>query len=122
MFQHAAARRQLDFVVTLYQSQQKGFNTQPPEGSWAEYGKYGIGLLRFQHAAARRQLGSPIRATACCAMFQHAAARRQLGTLSGGLVIQQGFNTQPPEGSWDAAGRLCRRIGGFNTQPPEGSW
>ena len=35
---------------------------------------------------------------------------------------QPSFNTQPPEGGWDA--QTAQRCGqdGFNTQPPEGGW
>ena len=38
-------------------------------------------------------------------------------TLAGG-----GFNTQPPEGGWDEAGKAVGTVSCFNTQPPEGGW
>ena len=32
------------------------------------------------------------------------------------------FNTQPPEGGWDAGSRQSDARKRFNTQPPEGGW
>ena len=54
--------------------------------------------------------------------FQLTAARRRLDqfTLAIGDIVC--FNSQPPEGGWQAAlVRACihRR---FNSQPPEGGW
>ena len=54
------------------------FNTQPPEGGWDVY-------------AGRSRL------TAC-------------------------FNTQPPEGGWGRKAKRRRAVVRFNTQPPEGGW
>ena len=58
-----------------------GFNTQPPEGGWAEI-----------MSSDRRLFG-----------FQHTAARRRLGCLSSFRLLLHCFNTQPPEGGWDFA-------------------
>ena len=56
-----------------------GFNTQPPEGGWAnKYGKLGEDW-KFQHTAARRRLAG------------------DLGIDGNDAVC---FNTQPPEGGW----------------------
>ena len=33
------------------------------------------------------------------------------------------FNTQPPEGGWQAVSKLATiAVSSFNTQPPEGGW
>ena len=36
--------------------------------------------------------------------------------------LQNGFNTQPPEGGWVIAVLYKWRVMRFNTQPPEGGW
>ena len=56
-------------------------------------------------------------------LFQHTAARRRLAAK--GLSYQRWtdcFNTQPPEGGWDAQIGRGQPLKGFNTQPPEGGW
>ena len=54
--------------------------------------------------------------------FQHTAARRRLGRRQLPLRPAQGFNTQPPEGSWANCNKPIPPKTGFNTQPPEGGW
>ena len=98
MFQHTAARRR------LIQSNQQFFfigcfNTQPPEGGWAENEKRKQELAvsthsrpkaaacresrikgdsAFQHTAARRRLVLVKKHNAREELFQHTAARRRL--------------------------------------------
>ncbi len=55
-------------------------------------------------------------------MFQHTAARRRLERKEARLLVQQGFNTQPPEGGWPETPALISKPACFNTQPPEGGW
>ena len=121
LFQHTAARRRLgcvsifkstDSVSTHSRPKAAGlspmmlrlcfsrFNTQPPEGGWADSTPKRAKSRRFQHTAARRRLGTG---------FQTFAARR-------------GFNTQPPEGGWNNLKIDEKPIPSFNTQPPEGGW
>ena len=44
------------------------------------------------------------------------------GALSGATGHRAGFNTQPPEGGWEAVCHPNAVRAGFNTQPPEGGW
>ena len=121
----------------------------------------------FQHTAARRRLGRTVcgyTAIHCVSThsrpkaagqiyqhnfevigFQHTAARRRLAEIRRPFLMEECFNTQPPEGGWEgrllrfqifkvsthsrpkAAGCNCytdqgSKISGFNTQPPEGGW
>ena len=62
MFQHTAARRRLD-VLRLRWSVHARFNTQPPEGGWAEEFEIPVSHAKFQHTAARRRLGCAARAS-----------------------------------------------------------
>ena len=78
-------------------------------------------------------------------MFQHTAARRRLAELPEMPDSPFGFNTQPPEGGWNAdmrgsatepmfqhtaarrrleaeSCRWCPSDSRINTQPPEGGW
>ena len=99
------------------------FNTQPPEGGWPyEKRKYGY-LLLFQHTAARRRLVARSFSLTGSGRFQHTAARRRLAdsvklknrisdvsthsrpkaagySIFGKPLLNQRFNTQPPEGGW----------------------
>ena len=71
-FQHTAARRRL---VRIFQGSgyNGGFNTQPPEGGWAQTSAEGSGSMTFQHTAARRRLAAD---------RNHAAADRAVSTHS----------------------------------------
>ena len=55
------------------------FNTQPPEGGWAETHRCMDDYNKFQHTAARRRLGSAFLSCSRNRLFQHTAARRRLG-------------------------------------------
>ena len=102
-----------------------GFNTQPPEGGWLDLPSFNtspwfqhtaarrrldhilqgfFGVPLFQHTAARRRLANSERLKNSVGLFQHTAARRRLATL---MVLTDctnwRFNTQPPEGGWQAA-------------------
>ena len=100
MFQHTAARRRLGNQTRLHRRRRR-FNTQPPEGGWAELTTpqrpmavsthsrpKAAGtvllmqlqqLLAFQHTAARRRLENLMYDGYVEAGFQHTAARRRLG-------------------------------------------
>ena len=94
-----------------------------PKAAGTDAGPAFVRIVAFQHTAARRRLGPPLVVSSCIILFQHTAARRRLVvTHLVGQHIFFSFNTQPPEGGWDArraeiSGCLC-----FNTQPPEGGW
>ena len=102
------------------------FNTQPPEGGWvftlqifgfncwfqhtaARRRLVGMTLNQayeqmFQHTAARRRLVGMTLNQAYEQMFQHTAARRRLASETSHFVMPiERFNTQPPEGGWEAA-------------------
>ena len=144
-FQHTAARRRLGqqgriivfsgFVSTHSRPKAAGedewqsllygwgFNTQPPEGGWAQTAAPSEAIKGFQHTAARRRLG------------RHG----YFGSVG------SSFNTQPPEGGWanqntpenikimvsthsrpkaagPQTGQSVQTLRSFNTQPPEGGW
>ena len=70
------------------------FNTQPPEGGWAdEGGAVGVAGFEFQHTAARRRLGQNHRSAKRTKPFQHTAARRRLVALSSGSVTEVWVST-----------------------------
>ena len=54
-FQHTAARRRLE-ITSAGKIRRYSFNTQPPEGGWANTPKFAIFSKMFQHTAARRRL------------------------------------------------------------------
>ena len=56
-----------------------GFNTQPPEGGWADKDAVIYPPYWFQHTAARRRL---------------------VLLFSASCTPCSSFNTQPPEGGW----------------------
>ena len=102
----------------------EGFNTQPPEGGWMAWQTAWLGWITFQHTAARRRLDPTVDERSAAYWFQHTAARRRLAAMSGrsecimwfqhtaarrrlGLLFDWAlwhccFNTQPPEGGWNA--------------------
>ena len=80
LFQHAAARRRLGDKIHYFINI-ISFNTQPPEGGWAEGFKRAKESGKFQHAAARRRLDAARTASLCGLLFQHAAARRRLAPI-----------------------------------------
>ena len=121
-FQHTAARRRLasllssplDTVHVSTHSRPKAagcnaigwarwwecFNTQPPEGGWANNisgsGRFaGFNTQPPEGGWPGCRFGD---ARICC------------------------FNTQPPEGGWNIKASSPRISPSFNTQPPEGGW
>ena len=83
------------------QSQNSGFNSQPPEGGWVAKLRRQAAAFLFQLTAARRRLA-------------HFARARRLGEI--------GFNSQPPEGGWQRGRQKGGHRHRFNSQPPEGGW
>ena len=143
LFQHAAARRRLDFMVGRHQamsnvstrSRPKAagpkwnchkcaiscFNTQPSEGGWGEGSRAecveDVSTRSRPKAAGRsKQRAQPTLA------FQHAAARRRLVNCRHWQTTKIGFQHAA------ARRRLVADFGNteqpprFNTQPPEGGW
>ena len=120
-FQHTAARRRLADRAANPANIVR-FNTQPPEGGWADYQqqRHPAGVSthsrpkaagkrqskkrrkgKFQHTAARRRLATTGAGLCNAGMFQHTAARRRLANVSTtNGVTTVCFNTQPPEGGW----------------------
>ena len=77
------------------------FNTQPPEGGWAN--KMG-GLTRlewFQHTAARRRLAqSPKLLDVNLRVSTHSRPKAAGTGYAPPRYAPACFNTQPPEGGW----------------------
>ena len=101
-FQHTAARRRLGNISQgrassirvsthsrpkaagtkfLGDVARRRFNTQPPEGGWADNYDVLRLVIEFQHTAARRRLASMVGVSGIEKLFQHTAARRRLGLL-----------------------------------------
>ena len=76
----------------------------------------------FQHTAARRRLVWSDFWVLLVFPFQHTAARRRLDRKVRQLKRSISFNTQPPEGGWQAYLYCAYLHTCFNTQPPEGGW
>ncbi len=123
------------------------FNTQPPEGGWRVLHNHLMGeLVVSTHSRPKAAVKEASDGEQRIVLFQHTAARRRLvvqsrisfspGTVSthsrpkaaGGTIAhifqpRHGFNTQPPEGGWQAAFSIIPNSAVcFNTQPPEGGW
>ena len=122
-FQHTAARRRLV----------------------ASFGKRRFAYL-FQHTAARRRLVVLIAIMNYFAVVSTHSRPKAAGSFpflfaysttvvsthsrpkaAGPYVVLLphflwGFNTQPPEGGWDASITTNCSFSCFNTQPPEGGW
>ena len=81
-FQHAAARRRLDFDKVVFYVVDTVSTRSRPKAAGQD--------VRPSISGHR--------------LFQHAAARRRLGPSSLGRVLRNFcFNTQPPEGGWEDA-------------------
>ncbi len=111
-FQHTAARRRLGRLWEIL-VRNCCFNTQPPEGGWAERKVEAVKAERFQHTAARRRLGQVEAVGQVQILFQHTAARRRLEKAFGKYHSNECFNTQPPEGGWPGRPRGRRDTGAF---------
>ena len=122
------------------------FNTQPPEGGWADISGSTRHMTPFQHTAARRRLGHcprlgaagdrvsthsrPKAAGVAYAVrkhlrhwFQHTAARRRLGFgLSSFSTISSVSTHSRPKAAGGVFTVLLAIKNSFNTQPPEGGW
>ena len=142
-FQHTAARRRLerDHISLRYS---KLFQHTAARRRLVPSALLVGHICKFQHTAARRRLDCIMRqmqhfigvsthsrpkaaghfeiSHSMLSMFQHTAARRRLGQDSSVCPASLCFNTQPPEGGWQAGRQLCLPLHGFNTQPPEGGW
>ena len=101
MFQHTAARRRL--------------------GRLRHY--ICRGRLQFQHTAARRRLALPLTARFTKTRFQHTAARRRLGGFFVNWYYKIKVSTHSrPKAAGKAQIEDKENIISFNTQPPEGGW
>ena len=107
-------------IICLYDW--RSFNTQPPEGGWANIGNWQTVLERFNTQPPE---GGWI-VTSC---FRNERVSFNIQPPEGGW--QQGqnphpsptsFNTQPPEGGWPPTAKIHGKPVCFNTQPPEGGW
>ena len=77
----------------------------------------------FQHTAARRRLAKTRAKAQAAAEVSTHSRPKAAGTAWGRAALAvAGFNTQPPEGGWNANRRREWQGKGFNTQPPEGGW
>ena len=87
----------------ILRSQYECFNTQPPEGGWAQSCSIWRRCVMFQHTAARRRLGRQHIVWSFAVRFQHTAARRRLGRICRtGAVSEVSTHSRPK-----AAGSLC---------------
>ena len=77
-----------------------GFNTQPPEGGWAELGKSRFWYPCFNTQPPEGGWLGFLAVMVAAPLFQHTAARRRLVGRCFGRNRCQSFNTQPPEGGW----------------------
>ena len=68
-----------------------GFNTQPPEGGWADKDGVIYPPYWFQHTAARRRLARPKGEVFHFSQFQHTAARRRLVYADDGTAMALEF-------------------------------
>ena len=121
------------------------FNTQPPEGGWTSILVLCIFAYVFQHTAARRRLVSrlikterffivsthsrpkaagdtPLKTAYRCWVSTHSRPKAAGYQKALYMIINECFNTQPPEGGWTVLAEENRRHLSFNTQPPEGGW
>ena len=100
LFQHTAARRRLGMADNDNWHSDWGFNTQPPEGGWAQPPSDASGIPCFNTQPPEG------------GWDWHIPCRSR----------RDGFNTQPPEGGWRIRWFLSCNFCCFNTQPPEGGW
>ena len=106
LFQHTAARRRLavSFIARAFF---KRFNTQPPEGGWISEQLKDGNNTRFQHTAARRRLGpSAMQHDGLMAVSTHSRPKAAGAGLLHRCPSDSRFNTQPPEGGWEAVQSL----------------
>ena len=121
-FQHTAARRRLGQLlpVNFFFC---CFNTQPPEGGWANCRAVVDALKAFQHTAARRRLDNTLLLVNIYLVVSTHSRPKAAGPCRAHLPkIAPCFNTQPPEGGWEVPARDEISLRRFNTQPPEGGW
>ena len=103
-FQHAAARRRLDFDKVVFYVVDTVSTRSRPKAAGAPLALAGQAWAvstRSRPKAAGQDVRPSISGHR---LFQHAAARRRLGPSSLGRVLRNFcFNTQPPEGGWEDA-------------------
>ena len=119
MFQHTAARRR------LIQSNQQFFfigcfNTQPPEGGWAENEKRKQELAVSTHSRPKAAVLSSCRLQTLHRSFNTQPPEGGWNGLKKQENTSVCFNTQPPEGGCNLGQQAVKFQNGFNTQPPEG--
>ena len=122
MFQHTAARRRLG-PKPSNSAVNSRFNTQPPEGGWRHLCMPFL-RLRLVSTHSRPKAAGPAQSDVCetRGVSTHSRPKAAGIGFECGCPVQQCFNTQPPEGGWEASCRRHTGHGGFNTQPPEGGW
>ena len=93
LFQHTAARRRLACAIYLANSEQKSFNTQPPEGGWVIWS---VRIITFRSFNTQPPEGGWFwmrSDTALPVWFQHTAARRRLAQQSNQKRHQRAVST-----------------------------
>ena len=77
----------------------------------------------FQHTAARRRLAIPPKSRRKWRCVSTHSRPKAAGAAHGWPTpLTSCFNTQPPEGGWQAGQAPLGPLERFNTQPPEGGW
>ena len=143
MFQHTAARRRLQDLITQINAKLRVSTHSHPKVAASEDDKEKIRQLLFQHTATRRwlrKLDIPPRNAVLVSTHSHPKVAAIM--ISYRIVSCSGFNTQPPEGGCSyvvrdnngqrtvsthshpkvaaTAKRQLPNPSSFNTQPPEG--
>ena len=77
LFQHTAARRRLVILYLRFYNS-KGFNTQPPEGGWAETALIPVAYKSFNTQPPEGGWDTQSNNILTMMEFQHTAARRRL--------------------------------------------
>ena len=99
-----------------------GFNTQPPEGGWGNVA-YRVPSIAVSTHSRPKAAGCRFHQVKLFAVVStHSRPKAAGDTISRIAYEYYGFNTQPPEGGWQAAALPRRAARSFNTQPPEGGW
>ena len=119
-FQLTAARRRLRPRYTK-PTNQKGFNSQPPEGGCSSPKLFCNPATEFQLTAARRRLhGVVTRAHPVSVVSPHSHPKAAACPKYPMQSKRPRFNSQPPEGGCDIFFWISATSVRFNSQPPEG--
>ena len=98
------------------------FNTQPPEGGWADGAIPRVGVTVSTHSRLKAAGFDQFSSRNGKFVSTHSRLKAAGTVLHGFFPCRDCFNTQPPEGGWWRAWKRRSGFCRFNTQPPEGGW